>query len=209
MRRSLIISYVATLGLVAGLVSTVASASTLDIKTSSGITVDLNITAANPDSVLTPGFDITQVSGTVGGVSVSTFSGVWGPNGDQVSSGLYLNPFLNQNPAHVDGNGTNVFTVQNPPGSGGANFEIDNILYSGAQNALSFQGGIALLLSNGATFYLSAECNPGTSGAGCSDAYFGQLTAAVPEPSTWAMMILGFLGVGFMAYRKKSTLRFA
>jgi hypothetical protein len=29
--------------------------------------------------------------------------------------------------------------------------------------------------------------------------------AAVPEPSTWAMMILGFLGVGFMAYRRKST----
>jgi hypothetical protein len=28
--------------------------------------------------------------------------------------------------------------------------------------------------------------------------------AAVPEPSTWAMMILGFLGVGFMAYRRKS-----
>ena len=29
-------------------------------------------------------------------------------------------------------------------------------------------------------------------------------TAAVPEPSTWAMMILGFAGVGFMAYRRKS-----
>ncbi len=28
--------------------------------------------------------------------------------------------------------------------------------------------------------------------------------AAVPEPSTWAMMILGFFGVGFMAYRRKS-----
>jgi hypothetical protein len=27
--------------------------------------------------------------------------------------------------------------------------------------------------------------------------------AAVPEPSTWAMMILGFAGVGFMAYRRK------
>src|SRR5207247_3135122 len=25
---------------------------------------------------------------------------------------------------------------------------------------------------------------------------------AVPEPSTWAMMILGFSGVGFMAYRR-------
>jgi hypothetical protein len=32
---------------------------------------------------------------------------------------------------------------------------------------------------------------------------------AVPEPSTWAMMLLGFLGVGFLAYREKSTLRFA
>ena len=27
--------------------------------------------------------------------------------------------------------------------------------------------------------------------------------AAVPEPSTWAMMVLGFAGVGFMAYRRK------
>jgi hypothetical protein len=30
------------------------------------------------------------------------------------------------------------------------------------------------------------------------------VAAAVPEPSTWAMMILGFGGVGFMAYRRKS-----
>jgi PEP-CTERM motif-containing protein len=30
-------------------------------------------------------------------------------------------------------------------------------------------------------------------------------TASVPEPSTWAMMILGFAGVGFMAYRRKSN----
>ncbi len=28
--------------------------------------------------------------------------------------------------------------------------------------------------------------------------------AAVPEPSTWAMMILGFVGLGFMAYRKNA-----
>jgi len=30
------------------------------------------------------------------------------------------------------------------------------------------------------------------------------VTAAVPEPSTWAMLILGFAGVGFMAYRRQS-----
>jgi hypothetical protein len=28
-------------------------------------------------------------------------------------------------------------------------------------------------------------------------------TGAVPEPSTWAMMVLGFAGVGFMAYRRR------
>jgi hypothetical protein len=29
--------------------------------------------------------------------------------------------------------------------------------------------------------------------------------AALPEPSTWAMMILGFCGLGFMAYRRKNS----
>jgi hypothetical protein len=28
--------------------------------------------------------------------------------------------------------------------------------------------------------------------------------SGIPEPSTWAMMILGFVGLGFMAYRRKS-----
>lgn len=31
-------------------------------------------------------------------------------------------------------------------------------------------------------------------------------TGAVPEPSTWATMLLGFAGVGFMAYRRKRKL---
>jgi uncharacterized protein (TIGR03118 family) len=35
------------------------------------------------------------------------------------------------------------------------------------------------------------------------DGLFGSIQA-VPEPSTWAMMILGFTGIGFMAYRRKS-----
>jgi hypothetical protein len=39
-------------------------------------------------------------------------------------------------------------------------------------------------------------------------AYVGNITysiEAVPEPSTWAMMILGFAGVGYMAYRRRKT----
>jgi hypothetical protein len=36
------------------------------------------------------------------------------------------------------------------------------------------------------------------------DLQFGLLSGvrAVPEPSTWAMMILGFVGIGFMGYRR-------
>jgi PEP-CTERM motif len=36
------------------------------------------------------------------------------------------------------------------------------------------------------------------------DFLYGEPIAAVPEPSTWAMLILGFAGVGFMAYRRRS-----
>jgi hypothetical protein len=36
----------------------------------------------------------------------------------------------------------------------------------------------------------------------------GSLTlevSSVPEPSTWAMMILGFAGIGFMTYRRRKS----
>jgi hypothetical protein len=33
---------------------------------------------------------------------------------------------------------------------------------------------------------------------------YGEQVAPIPEPSTWAMMMLGFAGIGFMAYRRRS-----
>jgi hypothetical protein len=49
-------------------------------------------------------------------------------------------------------------------------------------------------------FFASDLANAaGTTGA------VGALASAVPEPSTWAMMILGFCGLGFMAYRRKQN----
>jgi hypothetical protein len=47
--------------------------------------------------------------------------------------------------------------------------------------------------------------NPNSSGV---DLFFGPttgITTAVPEPSTWVMMILGFFGIGFMMYRRKQN----
>jgi hypothetical protein len=49
-------------------------------------------------------------------------------------------------------------------------------------------------------YYQETESNYASqSGSGVAN-----LTSAVPEPSTWAMLLLGFAGVGFMAYRRKS-----
>jgi hypothetical protein len=46
---------------------------------------------------------------------------------------------------------------------------------------------------------------PSTGFAGGIDAVSFEV-AGVPETSTWAMMILGFAGVGFMAYRRKNQM---
>lgn len=42
-------------------------------------------------------------------------------------------------------------------------------------------------------------------GDNTGQAFFSATISAVPEPSTWAMMVLGFAGLGFMAYRRKQT----
>jgi hypothetical protein len=62
--------------------------------------------------------------------------------------------------------------------------------------------GSAILNAGG--YYLQFT---GTGGG--TAGYGGDLTtaaiAAVPEPATWAMMLLGFAGIGFMAYRKRGN----
>ena len=53
--------------------------------------------------------------------------------------------------------------------------------------------------------YASSDWDGCLGYSNCSQDVFlsATFTAAVPEPSTWAMMLLGFCGVGFMAYRRR------
>ena len=48
------------------------------------------------------------------------------------------------------------------------------------------------------SFAATLEGNPGDVGFGT----FTPVTGAIPEPSTWAMLVVGFAGLGFAGYRK-------
>jgi hypothetical protein len=70
---------------------------------------------------------------------------------------------------------------------------------------------VADLIANAGGYYFGADviaCT-GIAGASCTTGSVAAnhitVTGSVPEPSTWAMMILGFFGVGFMAYRRKQN----
>jgi hypothetical protein len=72
---------------------------------------------------------------------------------------------------------------------------INTINYSGPSGSSVFSfstGGFGYSFSDSANSSLDSH---------------GTITAtiaAVPEPSTWALMILGFAGIGFMTYRRKN-----
>jgi hypothetical protein len=98
--------------------------------------------------------------------------------------------------------------------------------YAGNDNLLSFPGTPAFLTYGGlsfttasdvynigfsAPFYYMEQQSTNSVGSINPGDTFVQLTdftvtavAAVPEPSTWAMMILGFCTLGFIGYRRRA-----
>jgi hypothetical protein len=73
-----------------------------------------------------------------------------------------------------------------------------NIGGSNANAANELEIGDSNFANTGTNF----RWNPPGNGNGNREAGI-VIAAAVPEPSTWAMMILGFFGVGFMVYRRR------
>jgi hypothetical protein len=167
-----------------------------------------------------------------GGSSVPAFSGnayVNGPHPNWIpnsATSSWITPFdpFNQN-TDPSVNGTYHFqTTFTVTGSTlGAfftgQFAADNVIsqillngtaiYTGPASGSQFTGWTAFSANN--FFQLGVNTlefdvvNYAQSGGGNPAGLNVQfLTAAVPEPSTWAMMILGFLGVGFLAYRRKT-----
>jgi hypothetical protein len=72
--------------------------------------------------------------------------------------------------------------------------------YSAAQDSNGLNGSIGTFNAN---TYGDGTLTPIVTGLG-NPAGEAFLSPAVPEPATWGLMIIGFAGVGFMAYCRKS-----
>ena len=142
---------------------------------------------------------VVGISGSISGSGVAagdggTISGLLyeGDNSANVS-GHYISP-VNSTTHAWDYN--QVLNPNNPAGyvdDGGVLFgfgsNIGNIYMTGGQYIFSVDNPTALF-NPGDLILSGGVATPGV--------------AAVPEPSTWAMMILGFFGVGFVAYRRRN-----
>jgi hypothetical protein len=123
------------------------------------------------------------------------------------------------------------FSILNVNGSSNPSFSTSNRLYfpagpntdQGYSNVSSYldTGGITFLMTNGmfvnlfslSNAYGLANSIDDPSGTGPAAPPVNEVidsfqVTAVPEPATWAMMILGFAGIGFIAYRRKPKLAF-
>jgi hypothetical protein len=97
--------------------------------------------------------------------------------------------------------------------NGGASQGLDNGETGTGTFSLDFAGmataGTAITLED---YFIRYQAINGPNVSGASGVGFGDVgvfinpnVGAVPEASTWAMMLLGFAGVGFMAYRRRQN----
>jgi hypothetical protein len=128
-------------------------------------------------------------------------------NSDWTTGTLLLNPLVftagaNSNSDHTD-----------------TGFLTELLTFNGFTQTLTIPFTIAIsnadtitLTGGGAYFFPGYEVTLNSvSLSSGGDPVTDNLTAnvtAVPEPATWAMMLLGFAGLGFMAYRRKSSSAF-
>jgi hypothetical protein len=154
--------------------------------------VFLGICSAKADTVFYVSSQNDTYSGTL---TVDTVNGTV-VAGDFTVSGVDFTNLASVTSGGIAGESME-FTGEIRPGYAIDTFTLD--LYN-VDTLVGFSGATT-------TGYASAECaSPGFCDVNVE--ILGQGVAeiaAVPEPSTWAMMILGFCGVGFMAYRRKQN----
>jgi hypothetical protein len=152
-----------------------------------------NFDFSTADSVFTATGSITTANtlDAVGGYDILSMSGTLsGPGGGTIA--LEINP-AQPFPTYT------------------ANFGYDNVYFPSATAEVDLTGILFSaggydynLYSDGANYYLSSDNPAGIYNPGQPVAFNDpiQTAAVAPEPSTWALMLLGFCGLGLAAWRK-------
>lgn len=102
----------------------------------------------------------------------------------------------------VNDAGDLIFNLTNATLSGLGPFNLGNVTVSDLHFGLAPSTNGQYYTTNGGGHSAGEWTNPENKISTLN--IYADFTAPVPEPSTWAMMILGFAGVGFMAYRRRN-----
>lgn len=163
---------------------------------------------ANPNGTFTTSYNPQYSGSQPYDSSEDTYFGIVNNSGKILSS-ITLTSTAGQPIYGFEGDGIDTYisgsNLKDTTGYGGPLAYFTNI------NAATTSGTVVFGTSGLASLNGGGNC----SGNSICSTYFSLEEAVtlntvavngVPEPSTWAMMMLGFVGVGFMAYRRKERL---
>jgi hypothetical protein len=150
-------------------------------------------------SFTTPDGGVT--TGLYSGIVHITVSGFGMSLGTNLNDAFYLfnphNPPIHAADYYQLTFGTSTLVPFNPV-QNASNFIVGSLPAYNASHVYSFDLDTGSAVPTQLHFGVSDGIFRDNSGA------FTITVGAVPEPSTWALMILGFAGVGFMAYRRRN-----
>ena len=184
---------------------TASSAFATTVTSTSGVLTSFT----NSSGAALPGQEIQSVSAVINGANfilTATLDGaplstpntkyVWG-----INTGTGINNFASLGQPGVTFNQVIVINPASP--QSGVTISGDTITDVVSMASLPSTGFAPT--SFGFSFWPALDSSGAIPEFAPDNATFTASVGAVPEPSTWAMMILGFAGIGFMAYRRKGT----
>jgi T5SS/PEP-CTERM-associated repeat protein len=180
----------------------------------------LGLALGSPAQIGIANNTLPKVSGNVLVESGGSFVGMGIVNGNLTNNGGIVGAGASPDALYINGNytqtgGTIDFEVD-PDGHGGFLWSTlvlgagDSVDITGADIVLNFLGGASPTqfaeegLYNLDTFFREENADGANVALPSELATFTDITVTtnVPEPSTWAMMLLGFAGLGFAGYRR-------